>query len=63
MPNPNQISPNTNPHPPAFHEHTSSGFCWQIIVKSGNRQSLLAAIRSLDNFPDLRISIDPPSLL
>ena len=48
---------------PAFHEHTSSGFCWQIIVKSGNRQSLLAAIRSLDNFPDLRISIDPPSLL
>ena len=48
---------------PAFHEHTSSGFCWQIVVKSGNRQSLLAAIRSLDNFPDLRISIDPPSLL
>lgn len=48
---------------PAFHEHTSSGFCWQIVVKSGNRQSLLAAIRSLDDFPDLRISIDPPSLL
>lgn len=48
---------------PAFHEHTSSGFCWQIVVKSGNRQSLLAAIRSLDDFPDLRISIDSPSLL
>lgn len=48
---------------PAFHEHTSSGFCWQIVVKSGNRQSLLVAIRSLDDFPDLRISIDPPSLL
>ena len=48
---------------PSFHEHTSSGFCWQIIVKSSSRQSLLTAIRSLEAFPNLRISIDPPSLL
>ena len=48
---------------PAFHERTPAGFTWQIIVKSANRQSLLSAIKSLETFSDIRLSIDPPSLL
>jgi primosomal protein N' (replication factor Y) len=48
---------------PAFHERLSTGYNWQIIVKSANRSALTDAIRSLETFPDLRISIDPPSLL
>ena len=48
---------------PAFHERLSTGYCWQIIVKSSNRKALLEALKSTENFPDLRISIDPPSLL
>lgn len=48
---------------PAFHEHTSTGYNWQIIVKTSNRKSLIDAIKSLDSFPDIRLSIDPPSLL
>lgn len=48
---------------PAFHERTPTGYCWQIIVKSSNRKALTDAIKSLENFPDIRLSIDPPSLL
>ena len=48
---------------PAFHERTTSGYTWQIILKASNRQKLLDAIKNLDSFPDLRLSIDPPSLL
>ncbi len=48
---------------PAFHEYTNTGYNWQIIVKSSNRKNLIDAIKSLDSFPDIRLSIDPPSLL
>lgn len=48
---------------PAFHEHTNTGYNWQIIVKASNRKTLLDAIKSLDSFPGIRLSIDPPSLL
>lgn len=48
---------------PAFHERLPSGFCWQIVAKSSNRKSLTDAIKSLETFPDIRLSIDPPSLL
>ena len=48
---------------PAFHEHTNTGYNWQIIIKSSNRNSLLSAIQSLTTFPDIRLSLDPPSLL
>ncbi len=48
---------------PAFHERTPSGFCWQIIIKASNRKSLTEAIKSLETFPGIRLSIDPPSLL
>ncbi len=48
---------------PAFHEHTTSGYTWQIIIKSTNRQAILDAISSLDSYAELRFVIDPPSLL
>ena len=48
---------------PAFHEHTNTGYNWQIVVKSPNRKTLIDAIGSLESFPDIRLSIDPPSLL
>ena len=48
---------------PAFHEHTSSGYVWQLVVKSSNRKTLTDAISELENFNELRISLDPPSLL
>ena len=48
---------------PAFHEHITSGFVWQIVVKSTNRKLLTTSISNLENFNELRISLDPPSLL
>ncbi len=48
---------------PAFHERTNTGYNWQIIIKSPNRKALLDAIKTLENYPDIRLSIDPPSLL
>ena len=48
---------------PAFYEHTSSGYVWQLVVKSKNRQGLTEAVSSLSNFSELRISLDPPTLL
>lgn len=48
---------------PAFHERLSTGFCWQIVAKSSFRKSLTDAIKSLETFPEIRLSIDPPSLL
>ena len=48
---------------PAFHEHTSLGYTWQIVIRSRSRANLLNAIQSLPDNPKLHFSIDPPSLL
>lgn len=48
---------------PAFHEHTTSGFTWQIILKSTSRKNLIQAIKNLSSYADIRFVIDPPSLL
>lgn len=48
---------------PAFHEYTNSGYVWQLVLKSSNRKNLVDAIQNLQNFSELRISLDPPSLL
>ena len=48
---------------PAFHEKSSQGYTWQLILKSPSRKALLAAISSLKPNPRLRVSLDPPSLL
>ncbi len=48
---------------PAFHERTTSGYTWQVILKSSDRQIIFDAIQSLRNFTDIRFVLDPPSLL
>ncbi len=48
---------------PAFHEHTSNGYTWQIVLRSTTRSSLLNVISSLPPSPNLHFTIDPPSLL
>ncbi len=48
---------------PAFHEHTTSGYTWQLILRAKSRNDLLSLIKSLPKNPHLHLSIDPPSLL
>ncbi|MBQ6396398.1 primosomal protein N', partial [Candidatus Saccharibacteria bacterium] len=52
-----------SPPTPCFHERISSGFSWQLILKSSSRSALLRAISSLDPALSIRIVLDPPSLL
>ena len=48
---------------PAFHEHTTLGYTWQLILRSRTRSTLLQALKSLPENPKIHFSIDPPSLL
>ncbi|MDO5481253.1 MAG: primosomal protein N', partial [Candidatus Saccharibacteria bacterium] len=48
---------------PAFHEHTSSGFTWQLILKSSSRKLLLSALKTLPKTQNYHLTLDPPSLL
>lgn len=48
-----------SPPMPAFHEHTPSGYSWQIIIKSTSRQNLLKLLSGVD----AKVTLDPPSLL
>ena len=48
---------------PSFHEYTPSGYSWQIIVKAKKRDSLTRLIESLNQYPEIRFAIDPPSLI
>lgn len=48
---------------PAFHEHTSLGYTWQVVIRSRSRSSLLEALDPLKNNAKVHFSIDPPSLL
>ncbi|MBQ2695281.1 primosomal protein N' [Candidatus Saccharibacteria bacterium] len=50
-----------SPPMPAFHEHTISGYTWQIIVRAKSRKKLVEALSDLD--PSFRITLDPPGLL
>ncbi|MBQ6147527.1 primosomal protein N' [Candidatus Saccharibacteria bacterium] len=47
---------------PTFHEHTTSGFTWQLVLKSSSRANLLKLLSSLD-LKSVKVAIDPPSLL
>ncbi len=49
-----------SPPTPAFHERTSRGYTWQIILKSTSRETLRHA---LTPFSAHHIELDPPSLL
>ena len=50
-----------SPPQPAFHERTSRGYTWQIIVRSRSRKVLLESCEGLD--ASFRITLDPPGLL
>jgi primosomal protein N' (replication factor Y) len=50
-----------SPPQPAFHEHTSRGYTWQIVVRSKSRKTLIDVCDELDQ--NWHISIDPPGLL
>ena len=50
-----------SPPMPAFHERTSKGYTWQIIVRSKSRKAILEACQGLDQ--NFKITLDPPSLL
>lgn len=50
-----------SPPMPAFHERTSRGYTWQIVVRSRSRKALLEACSGLD--PNFKITLDPPGLL
>lgn len=50
-----------SPPQPAFHEHTSRGYTWQIVVRSKSRKALMDICDELDQ--NWHISIDPPGLL
>jgi len=52
-----------SPPIPCFHERTASGYSWQLVLKSTNRQALLSLLSSLDPKLGCRITLDPPSLL
>ena len=44
---------------PCFHEHTASGYSWQIIIKSKKRNNLIQLLQNVDS----KITLDPLSLL
>lgn len=50
-----------SPPQPAFHERTSRGYTWQIVVRAKSRKALTEICKELD--PNFRIFINPPSLL
>ena len=50
-----------SPPMPAFHERTSAGYTWELVVRAASRGALVAACRELDK--NFKIYLDPPSLL
>lgn len=56
----NLCSLEISPAMPSFHERTTAGFTWQIIIKAKKRAELL---QLLGHFPHLSATLDPPSLL
>lgn len=48
---------------PSFHEHTNSGYSWQLILRSPSRLALLELLKAVPSSPSTRIILDPPSLL
>lgn len=52
-----------SPPAPAFHERTSRGFTWQIILKSTSREQLRTALTPFTATSQWSIVLDPPSLL
>lgn len=52
-----------SPPLPAFHERTSRGYTWQILIKSSSREPLRQALAPFALSPQYSVVLDPPSLL
>lgn len=52
-----------NPPMPAFHERTSTGYTWQLVIKAKSRQNLLDIFDHLPKNNYLHYDFDPISLL
>lgn len=52
-----------SPPMPAFHERTSRGFTWQILIKSTSREKLRASLIPYAGNSGFSLVLDPPSLL
>ena len=50
-----------SPPQPAFHERTSRGYTWQIVIRAKSRKTLLEVCSNIDK--NFRVSLDPPGLL
>ncbi|MDO5451819.1 MAG: primosomal protein N' [Candidatus Saccharibacteria bacterium] len=50
-----------SPPCPAFHERTSKGYTWQVVVRARSRKALVEACEGLDQ--NFRITLDSPGLL
>ncbi|MBR2709412.1 primosomal protein N' [Candidatus Saccharibacteria bacterium] len=50
-----------SPPQPSFHERTSKGYSWQIVVRSRSRKALIEVCDGLDK--NFKITLDPPGLL
>ena len=50
-----------SPPVPAFHERTTEGYSWEVIVRSSSRRALIEVCEGLDK--NFRFYLDPPSLL
>ena len=46
---------------PSFHERTSRGYTWQLVVRAKSRTILIDSLKNLD--PNIHITLDPLSLL
>ena len=52
-----------SPPMPAFHERTSTGYTWQLVIKAKSRQNLLDIFDRLPKNNYLHYDLDPISLL
>ena len=52
-----------SPPMPAFHERTSTGYTWQLVIKAKSRQNLLDIFDRLPKNNYLHYDFDPTSLL
>ncbi|MBR3254440.1 primosomal protein N' [Candidatus Saccharibacteria bacterium] len=50
-----------SPPMPAFHERTSRGYTWQIIIRAKSRKALAVVCQGLDS--NFHTTFDPPGLL
>ena len=50
-----------SPPMPEFHERTSRGYTWQIVVRAASRRSLVKVCEGLEK--NIKATLDPPSLL